>query len=81
MSDLFIGPKWTANSLRLPITSMIAPNILLGKIILTNLWPIARHTKLTIGKTQFMYLIMTDVPIDLGTHFINVIKKTFSDKE
>jgi hypothetical protein len=81
MSDLFIGPKWIANSLRLPITSMIAPNRLLGKIILTNLWPIARHTKLTIEKTQFVYVIMTDVPINLGTHFINMIKKAFSDKE
>jgi hypothetical protein len=24
---------------------------------------------------------MTDVPNDLGTHFINVIKKVFSNKE
>jgi len=49
-----IGSKWAANSLRLPIRSMIAPNKLLRKIILTNLWPISRHTKLTIEKTQFM---------------------------
>jgi len=60
---------------------MIVSNKLLGKIILTNLWPIARHTKLTIEKTQFMSVIMTDVPIDLGTHFINMIKKAFFNKE
>jgi hypothetical protein len=28
-----------------------------------------------------MSVIMTDVPIDLGTHFINMIKKAFFNKE
>jgi len=54
---------------------------LLAKIILANMWLIVRHIEPTIKKSQFMYAILIDVPIDLATHFIDVIKKALFDKE
>jgi hypothetical protein len=60
---------------------MVAPYRLLAKIVLTNLWPIARHTELTIEKAQFMYAIVVNIPIDLATYFIDVIQKALCDKE
>jgi hypothetical protein len=36
--------------IEVPIKSMVAPYRLLAKIVLTNLWPIARHIELTIEK-------------------------------
>jgi len=67
--------------IEVPIKSMVAPYRLLAKIVLTNLWPIARHTELTIERAQFIYAIMVNVPIDLTTHFIDVIHKALCDKK
>jgi len=53
----------------------------LAKIILTNLWPIGRYIELTIEKAQLMYVTTIDVPIDLATHFIDVIQKATTKKE
>jgi hypothetical protein len=60
---------------------IVTPYKLLAKIILTNLWLIARHTELIVEKTQFMYAITIDIPIHLATYIIYVIQKALSDKE
>ncbi|KAG6718436.1 hypothetical protein I3842_04G149400 [Carya illinoinensis] len=56
----------------------------LAKVVLTNLWPITRHTKLTIEKAQLMYALVKGVPIDLPSHIIDIISKAkanMTDKE
>jgi hypothetical protein len=53
----------------------------LATIILTNLWPIGIYIELTIEKAQLMYVTIIDVPIDLATHFIDVIQKATTKKE
>jgi hypothetical protein len=53
----------------------------LATIILTNLWPIGIYIELTIEKAQLMYVTTIDVPIDLATHFIDVIQKATTKKE
>jgi len=75
MRDLFVGPirpKWCAKSRRMLMNTMF---------LLTNIWHIGRHTMLTIEKAQFMYAIATDIPIDLASHFIDVIQTTTTEKK
>jgi hypothetical protein len=55
------------------MNTMLPPYQLLAKIMLTNLCPIGRHTELTFENDQFMYVTAIDVPINLATHFIDVI--------
>jgi len=66
---------------KVPIKSMAAPYRLLAKIVLTNLWPIVRHTELIMEKAQFMYAIVVNIPINLATYFIDVNQKAIYDKE
>jgi hypothetical protein len=75
MRDLFVDPirpKWCAKSRRMLMNTMF---------LLTNIWHIGRHTMLTIEKAQFMYAIATDIPIDLASHFIDVIQTTTTEKK
>jgi len=84
MSDLFIcpiRPKWCAKSHKLPMNTILPPYQVLAKILLTNICHIGRHTKLIIEKAQFMYAITTDIPIDLASHFFDVIQTTTIEKE
>jgi hypothetical protein len=84
MSDMCVGfkrPKWFAITHKMSMNTMLPPYQLLAKIMLTNLWPIRRHTELTFENDQFMYVIAIDVSINLATHFIDVIQKATTEKE
>ncbi|KAG6704280.1 hypothetical protein I3842_07G128400 [Carya illinoinensis] len=52
----------------------------LAKVVLTNLWPLSRHTELTVEKAQFIYALVKGVPINLLSHIVDVISKARSDK-
>ncbi|KAG7988319.1 hypothetical protein I3843_03G182400 [Carya illinoinensis] len=64
MRNLFVGltgPKWTAKTHRLPLHNMLPQYRLLAKIVLTNLWPISRHTEISLERAYFMYALATGV--------------------
>ncbi|KAF5443045.1 hypothetical protein F2P56_035640 [Juglans regia] len=69
MRNLFVGldgPKWTAKTHRLPLNHMLPQFRLLAKIVLTNLWPISRHTEITLERAYFMkftFIKMSSSPI------------------
>ncbi|KAG6675550.1 hypothetical protein I3842_15G108700 [Carya illinoinensis] len=84
MRNLFVGltgPKWTAKTHRLPLHNMLPQYRLLAKIVLTNLWPISRHTEISLEKAYFMYALATGVSIDFPRHVIDIIHRSHVEKE
>ncbi|KAG6641190.1 hypothetical protein CIPAW_09G056200 [Carya illinoinensis] len=84
MRNLFVGltgPKWTAKTHRLPLHNMLPQYRLLAKIVLTNLWPISRHTEISLERAYFMYALATSVSIDFPRHVIDIIHRSHVEKE
>ncbi|KAG7980996.1 hypothetical protein I3843_05G210200 [Carya illinoinensis] len=54
---------------------------LLAKIVLTNLWPISRHTEISLERAYFMYALATSVSIDFPRHVIDIIHRSHVEKE
>ncbi|KAG7979914.1 hypothetical protein I3843_05G154800 [Carya illinoinensis] len=54
---------------------------LLAKIVLTNLWPISRHTEISLERAYFMYALATGVSIDFPRHVIDIIHRSHVEKE
>lgn len=53
---------------------------LLAKIMLSNLWPISRHTEITSEMGYFMYALATG-SIDFPRHVIDIIHCSHGEKE
>lgn len=84
MRNLFAGPqgpKWNPKVYRTPLHVVLLPYRLLAKIMLTNLWPISRHTKLHLERAHFMYTLATGVSIDFPRHIIDIIHRFHVEKE
>lgn len=75
------GPKWNLKVHRLSIHALLSQFCLLAKIVLANLWPISRHTKMPLDHAQFMYTLATGVDIDFSRHIIDVIHKAHIENE
>lgn len=84
MNYLFVGtqgPKWNPKVHRYSMNAMLPLYRLLAKIVLVTMWPISRHTEMTLERAQFMFALATGVPIDCPRHVIDVIYKAHIDKE
>ncbi|KAG2689530.1 hypothetical protein I3760_09G142900 [Carya illinoinensis] len=51
--------------------SMLPKYRFLAKVVLTNLWPISRHTELVVEKAQFIYALVKGTPMDLPSHVVD----------
>lgn len=84
MCNLFIGlegPKWSTKFNHLPLNNMLSQFRLLAKIVLSNLWPISRHTKITLEMAYVIYALATGVSIDFPRHVIAIIHRSHVEKK
>ncbi|XP_059445312.1 uncharacterized protein LOC132177110 [Corylus avellana] len=61
---------WDENKNKIPIGYVRAPERLLTRIVLQNIWPISRNSHVTIERAMMIYGIITRVEFCLCTHMV-----------
>jgi hypothetical protein len=65
------GHEWAYAFIK--ISAFSPPHRLFAKIVLHNLWPIARRSELMLKMTQFLYALCMSMPFCLCKHILNLM--------
>jgi hypothetical protein len=73
------GHQWDDNKSNIPIGYVRAPERLLTRIVMQNIWPISRNSHVPLDRAIFIYAIIQRVPFCLCSHFLVTMLELYEE--
>ncbi|KAE8038058.1 hypothetical protein FH972_010604 [Carpinus fangiana] len=73
------GHQWDDNKSNIPIGYVRAPERLLTRIVMQNIWPISRNSHVPLDRAIFIYAIIRRVPFCLCSHFLVTMLELYEE--
>jgi hypothetical protein len=73
------GLQWDDNKSDIPIGHVHAPERLLTRIVMQNIWPISRNSHVPLDRAIFIYAIIRSVPFCLCSYFLLTMLELYDE--